>query len=408
MKMNFNIGGNKSKVIVTEEIVENDEDLEELTENTSSSNNNDNYEKKRLIRMMGLILGVVIAFIILLFFITSLFGGNKTYEEIEEIMIDAAESYFTDHQENLPKKDGGSQTVDVSVLAAEGYMKDLTKYTDAACTGSVKVVKSGISYLYTPNLNCGEAYLSQELYEKVRQDNSIVASGYGLYNKDGNYVFRGEKVNNYVQLDSALWRIVKITSGNNLVLVMDEPLGTLVPWDDRYNQETSYNAGINNYSSSRIKEKLDELYKTTDEDVIARFLSDKDKAKVVGFNLCTGKRGIQETGTEQAVECREVLKDQKVGLLTAADYMNASIDANCTSPSNASCQNYNYLITDTSWWLVTAAEARSYDTYLVEANNGIKVTNTNMYARLRPVIHLNTNVLYKSGSGTEEDPYIVK
>lgn len=408
MKMNFNIGGNKTKEIVTEELVENDEDLEELTENTSSSNNNDNYEKKRLIRMMGLILGVVIVFIILLFFITSLFGGKKTYEEIEEIMSDAAESYFTDHQENLPKKDGVSQTVDVSVLAAEGYMKDLTKYTNAACTGSVKVVKSGSSYLYTPNLNCGEAYLSQELYEKVRQDNSIVASGYGLYNKDGNYVFRGEKVNNYVQLDSALWRIVKITSGNNLVLVMDEPLGNLVPWDDRYNQEINYNAGINNYSSSRIKEKLDELYKTTDEDVITRFLSDKDKSKVVGFNLCTGKRGIEETGTEQAVECREVLKDQKVGLLTAADYMNASIDTNCTSPSNASCQNYNYLITDTSWWLVTAATARSYDTYLVEANNGIKVTNTNMYARLRPVIHLNTNVLYKSGSGTEEDPYIVK
>ena len=253
--------------------------------------------------------------------ITNMSYGNLSAEDIEEIMISAAESYFQNHEESLPKKEGGTQTVDVAVLAAEGYMKELSKYTDAACSGSVKVEKAGGTYLYIPNLNCGDSYASQRLVEKVRSDNQVVSSGYGLYHKNGNYVFRGETVNNYVQLDNALWRIVKIVSGDEIVLVKDEPLGTLVPWDDRYNEVANYNAGINNFQSSRIKESLLELYTTKDETIIKSLLSNKDKSKMVGFNQCIGKRATNETGAEQAVECKEVAKDQKIGLLTAADYM---------------------------------------------------------------------------------------
>ncbi len=412
MAMKFNVGGNNSKQIVTEEIEDNDDDELEEDASTSSSNSNGSKivddEKKKLIRMMGLILIIVVILILFLFLITSLGSGKKTYEEIEEIMVTAAEGYFNDHKENLPKKDGGTQTIDVAVLVSEGRMKELSKYTDSVCTGSVKVEKSGSTYLYVPNLNCGDSYATVTLVNKVKEDNDTVSSGYGLYNKNGYYVFRGERVNNYVQLDNSLWRIVKISSGNELVLVKSEGLGTPVPWDDRYNQETNYNAGINNYSSSRIKEKLEELYITSEESVVKTLLSAKDKSRLVSYDVCSGKRGTTESGVEQAIECREITRDQKMGLLTVSDFMNASIDPECTNPSSLNCQNYNYLVADYSWWLVTAASTNSHDAYMVEANNGIKTTNTNLYARLRPVIHLNSEVRYKSGSGTEEDPYIVK
>lgn len=411
-KMNFSVDKNKGKEIIAEELDETEDEDYELEDtsssNNSSSSNKDEEGKAKLIKMMLIAIVVVVVGIVLLMFVSSLGGGNKTYEEIEEIMSSAAESYFNDHQENLPKKDGGSQTVDVSVLVAEGKMKDLSEYTDALCTGTVKVQKTGSSYAYIPKLNCGESYSSEELYKVIRNDNQVVSSGYGLYNKDGNYVFRGEEVNNYVQLDSALWRVVKINSSNNVVLVMAEPLSTLVPWDDRFNQEVNYNAGINNYSSSRIKEKLDELYNTSAEDVTSVLLSDKDKARIVPYNLCTGKRALTESGAEQAVECREVTREQKLGLLTAADFMNASIDANCTTPTSLTCQNYNYLIDDNSWWLATAVTNTSSDTYMVAANSGLEAKKSMMYARIRPVIYLNSEVMYKSGSGTEEDPYIVK
>ena len=405
----FSIGGNSGKKLVAEELDDLKDDYEEEEERTSASKkNSNNDDKTKIIKMMILLLAIVIGGILLLFFVTSLSSGNKTYEEIEEIMVVAAKSYFKEHPENLPKRDGGTQTVDISVLVAEEKMKDLSKYTDSLCTGTVKVEKSGSEYLYVPKLNCGEYYISEELHKKVRTDSSVVSSGYGLYNKGRNYVFRGENVNNYVQLDNALWRIVKITSSDNLVLVMDEPLQTLIPWDDRYNQETNYNAGINNYQSSRIKEKLNELYTTTDQDITQVFLSDSDKSKLISFNMCIGKRAETETGVEQAVECTEMARDIKVGLLTASDYMNASIDPSCTTASSLNCQNYNYLLTDMNWWTVTACTKDSHCAYMVEANSGLKAANTLMYARIRPVIHLNTNVLYKSGTGTKNDPYTVK
>ena len=261
MSMNFKVEGEKDKEKVADELDEVVDEYEEFEEvETSSSSSSKSDDKKGLVKLLSILLGVIIVFILVMFLLTSCTSGTKTYEEMEALMVEAAESYFADHSENLPKKDGGTQTIDVSVLVAEGYMKDLSKYNSAICTGTVKVQKSGSTYAYTPNLNCGESYASVELSDKIKDDNKIVSSGYGLYNKNGNYVFRGETVNNYVQLDNAVWRVVKITSSGNTVIILDEPLPMTSPYDNRYNEVANYKSGINNYSSSRLKEKLLEKY----------------------------------------------------------------------------------------------------------------------------------------------------
>ena len=141
MSMDFKVKNEEKET--TEEVVEDLDEIEEEydeveeLETTSSSSDSGNSEKKKLVRLLGLLLGVIIVFILVLFLLTSCTNGSKSYEEVEEIMVNAAESYFADHQESLPKKDGGSQTIDASVLSAEGYMKDLSKYTKAICTGTV-------------------------------------------------------------------------------------------------------------------------------------------------------------------------------------------------------------------------------------------------------------------------------
>lgn len=403
-KMNFSDKDPNKKAAADIE-VEDELDDEEDDESSYTSDE----DKAKRIKVLLLPLGIIIVALILFFIIISFAGGNKSFEQIEEIMVVAAKSYFKDHPENLPKKDGGTQAIDVSTLVSEGRMKAITEYNESAiCTGTVKVYKSGSSYLYVPKLDCGEAYSFKPLYEQIRADNPLVSTGYGLYNRFGNYVFRGENVNNYVKLDNATWRIIKIASGNQLVLMLDEPLSQVVPWDDRYNQDMNYLAGINSFSSSRIKEKLEELYTSTDSSVTENFLSDLDKTRMVSYNFCTGKRGPNETGVEQAVECREVTREQKIGLLTAADFMNASIDPDCTKATSPTCQNYNYLVTSNNWWLATPSSTNSYTVYWVGQNAGIEAKNANLYARLRPVIYLNSEVGYKSGSGTKEDPYIVK
>lgn len=400
MNINFNIGKNASKI--------NTNDNHENNEPTPVRNNNNDMKKKMIKFMAVIVAGVVL--LLLIIFILSLFTKKGySYEDIENVLQNAAESYFKDHEESLPKAEDQIVEIDAANLIAEERMKDLSEYTEegVVCTGRVQVQKVGSSYVYTPYLSCGENYTTQELYKAVTTNEEVVTSGYGLYSIDGSYVFRGEKVNNYVELDKGLWRIVKITANDNIVLIKEEEAGQPLSWDDRYNQDTSYASGINTYSASRIKDTLEELYNDPESED-DEFLSKEDKTKIVSYNVCVAKRASTEVGSDNTIECSEVLKEQKVGLLTASDYIRASIDPNCTSTESRSCQNYNYLASGYDWWLATAVKGSTSEVYSVNENGKIESGVASGYASIRPVIYLSDKVAYKSGKGTAEKPYKIK
>lgn len=409
MSSRFNIV-NKPKKIETEED-ETEEKEDELQEEKEAKKKDEN-AKKKMMKFMTIIVGVFILLLVILFLCSIFIKKSFTYSEIETIMKEAAISYFEDNKSALPAEDGDVVEIDVANLVAAEKMKPLSEYTgeNTSCSGSVQVEKSGTEYLYTPFLNCGDTYTTIELHNHIVNEETIKTTGYGLYSMDGSYVYRGENVNNYVQLENALWRIVKITPNNNIVLIKAESAGDFLPWDNRYNKDANYAAGINTYSASRIKDSLDELYKGTTEEAKQKtnLLSNSDKAKIVSYDLCVGKRGTTEVSKNNAVECKETLKDQKVGLLTLSDYMNASVDANCVNPSSLSCQNYNYLVAEFNWWTVTASSGSTYEAYQIGEDGNIEITRTGNYSNLRPVIYLNSKALYQEGNGTIETPYIVK
>lgn len=398
--MNFNIGKETNKINNTNS---------EIKTTTEKSNNSD--AKKKMIKFMGIFVGGFLI-ILLIIFIASIFIKREySYEEIEEVLVTAAESYFEDHKESLPSEEGKIVEIDVANLVDGEYMKDLSEYTKegVSCSATVQVESVDSEYLYTPFLNCGDDnYVTKELYQEITSEDKIVTSGYGLYNQNGTYVYRGENVNNYVELDKALWRIVKITPNNSMVLIKDESIGEQLSWDDRYNEQEDYETGINNYSASRIKDELVKLYKEKPEDEEYEFLSANDKKKIISHTLCIGKRGEQEIGTDNTIECSEVLENQKISLLTVSDFLNASIDANCTTASSRSCQNYNYLVTSYKWWLATANKSNTKDVYSINNSGTVSIDEASNYAFIRPVIHLNGNILYKSGNGTAEKPYKLK
>lgn len=408
--MDFNLANNTKKTKESEIIVDEYDEEDEEIEETSSSSSSSSLNKDQMTKVMFLVVGAIVVIFLLIILVMSLFQRSYTYEDIETIMVQAAESYFKNNPESLPT---GSSSVEISTgeLSSAGYMKSLEEYLPegSICSGSVNVQKSGSNYLYTPKLDCGDSYATMSLYRKVESDNKIVNSGYGLYNKAGNKVFRGEVVNNYVQLDKMLWRIVKITSNGEMVLITEGYEAFPLAWDDRYNQSAQYSSGINNYSASRIREAIEKIYNLPeDSEETELFLSNADKAKLVQFNLCTGKRAYDEIGTDNTSECREVLREQIVGLLTVSDYIAASTDANCKTAQDAACQNYNYLVNSQEWWTVTGTKENTYEAYIVDTAGDVEPRTVNNYANLRLVVHLNSKVLYKSGDGSKENPYIVK
>ncbi|MBQ9019067.1 MAG: hypothetical protein IJ097_01980 [Bacilli bacterium] len=408
MGINFNIV-KKPKHDENENIEEQEEELEEEDLDVDVKSNN--YDPKRkMFRFMGIIVGIMIL-ILLILFIMSL-GNNKksySYSQIERIMEKAAKSYFKDNASYLPEEDSIIE-VDVSTLVEAGKMKDLSEYTKkgVSCVGSVSVQNEDSSYIYTPNLDCGNDYSTIPLYEKVLNNNETVSSGYGLYSNNGDYVFRGENVDNYVQLNNNLWRIVKITSDNNIVLISATGVGYTNTWDNRYNENMKYESGINNYSSSRAKEFLEKIYKNPIEKEGEDILSKKDKSKLVEFDVCVGKRNGEEESKDNSIECREKVRDQKLGLLTLSDFLYASVDPNCKSASTKSCKNYNYLVIKANWWLATASTNDTSLVFKVAGNGIVRAERASTYASIRPVIYLNDSVMFKSGKGTLEKPYKVR
>ena len=407
MGSNFNL--------VTRPVKKDEDDEEELTEEEVEvevkKKDNDNAAKRRMILFMGIIVGVTILLLIILFIASLAKGSSYSYTEIEKIMKDAAVSYFKDYPEYLPATEGGVVEVDSSNLVAAGKMKDLSEYTKSgvSCTGSVQVEKAGSEYLYSPILDCGTSYSTTSIAEKVKAQNSVVTEGYGLYDAgNGTYVFRGEVVNNYVKLDNSLWRIVKITSNGNLVLVNQTGSGLSQPWDDRYNEARRYESGINNFGTSRMKEYLQKIYTNPNEEDREDFLSKSDKSKIVAHSACIGKRTISSVSSDNSIECSQLYENQKYSLLTLSDFMMASIDPNCKTAETKSCKNYNYLVVQSNWWLITGNSDNDSTVFMVDRNGLVSINNASSYGTVRPVIYLNSNVKYKSGNGSEEKPYIVR
>lgn len=393
--------------------MEDNKDL--LNQDNINNENNANHStdrellRKKFLKMFSIIFIIFILFIVILFILSLVFKKTYSYSDIENIMKDAAIKFYNDNEKELPNENGNSVMIKAEDLISSEYMKDFSEYNknSNSCKGTVTVKKDGDDFIYTPKLNCGKLYTTTSLIEKIIIPEKIVNSGYGLYNINNSYVYRGETVNNYIQLDNSLWRIVKVDANNNIEIIRNGRSSESVSWDDRYNAVLNYKVGINDYSKSRIKDYLTDYYKNNnskDNDII---LSENDKKKLVSFTACINNRNQNDTSKDGSTECSITLDNQKISLLSVYDYMNASVDINCIKTVDSSCQNYNYLSTDFDWWLLNGDPSKSSLTYAVSSGY-IYPYSAVSYKRVRPVVYLNSDVLYVSGDGSLEKPFKVR
>lgn len=375
--------------------------------NSLPAKNNDDMRKK-LMKMMLIIGGGLILLLIIIFVISIALGSkNKSYEEVEQIMKNAAIKYYGVQSGLLPKE-GEVVSVKVDTLVSDEYMKSLTKLRkNESCTGRVEVSRVNNKLVYTPYLDCGKNYVTKELYKAILEQKTVT-SGSGLYDISGEKVYRGENINNYVKLDNNLFRVVKVTSDNKIMLILSDVVSSYgYYYDDRYNATKLFNSGFNDYRISRMYTTLNTtIYKGNKDFTL---LSSNDKSKLSKFNLCIGKRSNKDTSLDNSTECSDVLENQIIGLLTVSDYMRASLDSNCKVAVDKTCQNYNYLkVTSGDWWLVTGNSDNNYQAYAVQSSGYISSFNASSSKKVRPVIVLNNNVMIKSGDGSLDKPFKLK
>lgn len=376
-------------------------DEEEYEE--SKSNNILGFKMKKILIILVLITALLIVTLWLLSIDSS--EKKKDYSSYEKKMISAAKQYYKINNKELPANNATAE-VTLSKLIDLKYMENYSEIK--SCSGSVTVENKNNDYSYSSYLDCGDSYTSKSLFKTIT--NNVVTSDDGVYRMNNEYVYRGEKVKNYVKFSGRIWRIVKVDSNNDIVLIYDDEMDLYSVWDDRYNEITQYNTGYNNYEKSRIKDYLEEVYDNSKKGVEDRktLLTKKAASKLVGYKLCTGKSTINQTPNNNSYECSTVSENTKIGLLTLSDFVNASIDPACTNASSISCENYNYLATGIStWWLSTPVSENNSEVFIVRKGRIYK-SECNSSEDIKPVIHLSGNTMYNSGNGTEEKPYVIK
>jgi len=131
------------------------------------------------------------------------------------------------------------------------------------------------------------------------------------------------------------------------------------------------------------------------------------KSLITPHNACIGKRKIDDISRDGSAECFEILEEQYFSLLPVYDFMNASLDENCNVAEDSSCYNYNYLASsDRDWWTITGVAESTQDVYFSSKTLTHGYTSRAKAARL--YVHLDPNVIYVSGNGTYEEPYVLR
>lgn len=348
------------------------------------------------------LLGGTVVILIIIILVASCANKNTgtSYEKIEEKMKLAAKNYYDARKDKLPKEDGGVVKVNIGTLVDAELLDEIKDPKDSTnlCTGYVEVTKVGEEYSYSPFLNCKGNYEPKYLTDVIKNVKTD-EYGNGVYNLNGEYVYRGKDVNNYLKFDDKLWRIVKIDKDGDIKIVSAEPTEDSYPYDTAYNSESEDNSGITtDYLKTDIRKTLNDYYNDN--------FSKEAKSKVVKKKLCVGGYLLTDAFSYDK-ECSKLTDYEYIGLLNISDYQNASLSTNCKTLEDRECANYNYLsYYKFNSFFINSSSKNSY--YILYLSDNIYESYASTELRINPVINITCKSIKKSGDGTVENPFTIK
>ena len=359
---------------------------------------------KKFLIIAGCLIFIPIVLIIFLAIIQGCSNKKMTYESYEKKMISAAERYL---KNDVPTDEGEMLTIPLRTLIDKGYIKSSEKAVKDTCTGNVNVRRNGSSidtnnggFLnYTVSLNCNN-YNTVHLFDKIISE--VVESESGLYKVGEEYIFKGNKVNNYLDFFGQLYRIMSIDKDGIIKLIKNESEPVSRIWDNKFNTEVNATYGKTIYKDSAILSYLITDYQN------AKKINKKAKSHIVAYDVCIGKRNSKDYSISKDLDCSERLESQVISLMNVSDFAMASADPECDSTNSRACRNYNYLSSIAmSTWTLNSVSDNTYDVLFM--SDGLQRSQqANLYNQYSIVIYIDGNELFTEGNGTSNKPYIVK
>lgn len=201
--------------------------------------------------------------------------------------------------------------------------------------------------------------LSEYIIKNINEDK-------GLYRDNNLYIFKGNVDSNYIKYENLLFRVVKIYQDGSVEIVMDEGINSLF-----------YNKKYSKYLDSDIHKYLNE-----------QFLDVIDKGDLNKTPICK-----DIVNSIDKITCNEIDYSSYVKLLQIGDYVNSIKD------------NETYLGKEGEYyWLGNTTDDKIWNI------DGVNLSQSDELKgyKIRPVVTLNEMVKYLSGTGTKDDPIIVK
>lgn len=217
--------------------------------------------------------------------------------------------------------------------------------------------------LYNPKDSSGNAV--ELLANKISSASTFVYEGDGIYITGGTYIYKGEKVNNYIKYGNLIWRILKINNDKSIDIILDESINSM-----------KWNATITDYSKSDISQYLND-----------KFIKILNQKALTNTIVCTDK-----VDDISKIKCNNTDTSNYVRLLNIDEFINSKANGK------------TYISNGSSIWLSTRGEKQ------VWAINGSSLTYTNSDKtyNIKPVVTLKNTTKYISGNGTEKEPYEIE
>ncbi|MCI8544935.1 MAG: hypothetical protein HFH09_01745 [Bacilli bacterium] len=205
------------------------------------------------------------------------------------------------------------------------------------------------------------------LWTTITDLNHVVSSGNGLYKDNKEYYYKGAVEDNYVFYSGILWRIVKVDQNNNVILISEDALTSMVLGYEADNFKKSYGY---DWLNNTFYNQLSNQELLVEHSYCADAILDSNDVR------CTK----EETG--------------KITMMSVYEYLKAS-------------GSKSYLNNGKTFWTVSPNE--EYKTWFVNQSGLVSnesVSGESYYSYgIRPVIAVKGDTKILAGSGTKDSPY---
>lgn len=189
------------------------------------------------------------------------------------------------------------------------------------------------------------------------------------------YRFIGDADDNYVTFMGFIWRIIRINEDQSITMVSEDSIISLALGD------------VDSFNDSQINKWLNSIDNETYTGIFYNMISD-------GQEYLTSTKTCQDTFNNiETIGCYESNSDYTISLLSIKDYAEAG---------GAS----SYLNNGSYYW--TTNKNKDNQFWYISDDGKTGVNDTNSKYGVRPVITLKAGVKLLNGTGTSDDPYVIK